>query len=134
MRDKTPALEYSEETAHKKAAKKQAPKKFKHKHDFADCVLEYNRCRLDRAHGFQWDLPAWEIGTYCRICGKIGDSHTRDYKWVEEGLLQYPPKWNEAARREFDPATRTLPFFTLKTPLGFDKFVDLTEEGQSNGT
>ena len=57
------------------------------------------------------------ISAYCPICGKVGNIdlerwyvHMRDLS----GCWSEP---SEEAKRELDPATRTLPTFRVKNPL-----------------
>ena len=135
MSDKNSQISPFEEIPrYKKKAKKTPPKKLDHKHVFEECVFESATCRLDRAHGFQYDKPQWSIGTYCPICGKIGTTRKKE-GWMKKtandfGLFSAShDDWNDKALREFNPKTRTLPFFALKEPFGFDKFVDLAKKG-----
>ena len=116
-----------EQMRYRKKSQKKAPKKINHRHEFADCVLQYNGMRLDKAHGFVYDDTRWRMGRYCIICGKIGDSDAEwRERWTADGRKYlFAENWNDAAKREFDPKTRTLPCFMLKDNYGFDKFVDL---------
>ena len=119
---------------HKKKSKKKPPKKAKHKHEYVPCVLWRNSLVLDKAHGFQYTgEPSKVIGTYCPICGKIGDHY--DWSWmieIEDPAYENHPNikrrfydWNDEAKKQFDEDTRTIPIF--KTAEWFQKFVDLEE-------
>lgn len=104
---------------HRPPEKPKKPKKSKHKHIYEPCVLESQSMKFDERHGFIND-PQLSIGSYCPVCGKVG-SHKLydDDRWYEEILrpvgsfLCYGKKPTEEALREFDPETRTLPFFKL---------------------
>jgi len=116
---------------YKKKAKKKSPKKANHKHRFENCVLGYNTIALDKAHGVV-PSPELSIGTYCPACGKIG-VHT-DSAWrVKKNDPNLPAKamrqtqWSDEAKREFDPHTRTLPYFWLDDWL--QKYTRLEQEG-----
>ena len=99
---------YKEERLfHKPTEKKNTPKKANHKHHYEYCVFEIvkGRLRYDPSHGL---IPMTEltIGTYCPVCGKIGDLLFGD---------------------ELDPQTRTLPSFKIDDC--FQKAVQLDENG-----
>lgn len=90
---------------YRKRAKHASPKKSNHKHDFHPCVYEYPSST---------QATKTTIGTYCPICGKIGRVFDSD-QCVRP--LNYPPTYTEAAKKELDPATRTLPTFPLEDPF-----------------
>lgn len=101
---------------YKKKAKRKTRPKANHKHEFVNCVFEYNEIELDQAHGFV-QKPELSIGMYCPVCGKIGTMIDRAYT---NDINFWPSKqdfrtkfWNDDARREFDENTRTLPFFRI---------------------
>ena len=104
---------------HRPPEKPKKPKKSKHKHIYEPCVFESQSMKFDEQHGFIND-PKLCIGSYCPLCGKVG-SHKLydDDRWYEEILRPersfrcYGKKPTEEALREFDPETRTLPFFKL---------------------
>ena len=48
------------------------PKKAKHKHIYADCLYDIMDNTYDRQRGFVKE-PKQVSGTYCTICGKVGD-------------------------------------------------------------
>lgn len=106
-------IEGEETMRYKKKSSRRPPKKAKHKHVYENCVFCFDTMkRFDRARGMIWG-PALSVGTYCPICGKIGDVFDR--QWYDGAAYQYPPAWNDRAQQEFDPATRTLPFFHLNS-------------------
>jgi len=105
---------------HKPTEKKKKPKKANHKHHYEYCVFETikEHGRLDPAHGF---MPTTEltIGTYCPVCGKIGDlcvyGEERWYK--QDAASHHYSRMNEPTTEclnELDPQTRTLPFFRIE--------------------
>lgn len=103
---------------HKPTEKKKKPKKANHKHHYEYCVFETVKeyGRLDPAHGF---MPTTEltIGTYCPICGKIGsDNVCNDERWYKQEAFRHYSHTVPTAEclREFDPQTRTLPFFRIE--------------------
>lgn len=118
---------YDEVPRYKKKAKKKTAKKANHKHRFENCVLGFNTVALDKAHGFV-PYPTISIGAYCPVCGKIGPINIDD--WFEDEYKDRMPtlkvwkkRWNDRAQREFDPCTRTLPYFWLDDQ--FQKYVKL---------
>ena len=118
---------------HKKKSKKKPPKKAKHKHEYVPCVLWRNGLVFDKAHGPQYTgAPQKTIGTYCPVCGKIGDTYNWDWMTIVEDPDPPHPNishrvydWNDEAKKQFDEETRTIPIF--KTTEYFQKFVDLEE-------
>lgn len=102
---------------YKKKARKHTPKKANHEHEYAFCVYEYEGFALGEASGMYKTLEK-SIGTYCRICGKIGDVHTRDPKWVLNSAVfnrgvAVGYKYNDEALAQMNPDTRTLPLFSI---------------------
>lgn len=115
---------------YRKKASKKTPVKADHRHEFVNCVYELPTVRYDEARGFVPDSKL-SIGTYCRICGKIGVHFDQDGEWKEKepisrhwGFFGY--KWSAKAEAEFDEKTRTLPFFRIDDSFK-QKFVK-TEE------
>lgn len=94
---------------YRKKSKARPPKKANHKHVWADCVFEFEDELLGKI----------SIGTYCPICGKIGNPMSR--RWRQKTCYE----WTDAARKEFDPETRTLPLCHAKNY--FSKFVESKE-------
>lgn len=126
----------NEEMKYKKKSNKNPPTKTKHKHNYTPCVFEYNSLRLDKAQGFKYDVPAWEIGGYCPVCGKIGFCE-EEYNYINptyvESLKNLKTQnfvhcqedfYNEKAKKEFNPETRRIPYFFLDD-IYFQKFVDM---------
>lgn len=106
---------------YKKKSKSKTPEKAKHKHDYQDCVYEWDNPtgKFDRDRGF---VPRHEImgGTYCSICGKIGQMGTENFNWyvgVKEAHSYFgyvfSTELSERAKQEINPETRTLPTFYL---------------------
>lgn len=114
---------YDEVTPYKKKTRRKPPKKAKHKHDYQPCIFEYDGIRLDKAHGFVPN-PNTGFGSYCTICGKIGDSdHNRWTRWVPiNGGPAGHSEYTEAAQIELNPETRTLPTFRIDN-IWSQKFV-----------
>ena len=126
----------NEEMKYKKKSNKNPPTKTKHKHNYTPCVFEYNSLRLDKAQGFKYDVPAWEIGGYCPVCGKIGFCE-EEYNYINptyvENLKNLKAQnfvhcqedfYNEKAKKEFNPETRRIPYFFIDD-IYFQKFVDI---------
>lgn len=105
---------------YRKKAKKNTPKKSKHKHTYEPCVFEY---RVDVPWGH--DNTRKIICSYCSICGKIGAMLDRE-KWIDSsrGICGYFADWSDAAMAEFNEETRTLPYFFLNDYLK-QKYVDI---------
>lgn len=94
---------------HRKRSNKKTPTKSDHKHEYANCVYDVPTLRFEQSRGF---LPTTRtaIGTYCTICGKVGDVYSRS--WFSQ-VNTWPPQWSNEAMQEFDEETRTLPRFKL---------------------
>lgn len=123
-------MNYEEEPRYRKRAQKQTPTKSKHKHDFANCVYEIPKMRLDETHGLVNDQVELSIGTYCTICGKIGTHF--DHAWREKedrplwnGWIM-GEKWSDEAKKEFDESTRMISFFHIDD-LWKQKYVQIGE-------
>ncbi len=104
---------------HRPPEKPKKPKKSKHKHIYEPCVLGLTVPKYDKRYGFV-DETQLSIGSYCPVCGKIGLYKLyEDDRWYEEILKPagsfgcYGKQPTEEAQREFNPETRTLPFFKL---------------------
>lgn len=115
---------------YRKKSTSKPPKKSKHKHLREPCIIEYPENWHTKEH-LCGDGRHTSIGTYCPICGKIGDI-TDWERWYQKEpvhvgiyiLAQHAPT-NEG-KRELDPETRTLPTFFVDSP--FAKFVELNKE------
>ena len=104
---------------HRPPEKPKKPKKSKHKHIYEPCVFESQSIKLDEQHGFINDSRLC-VGSYCPLCGKVGSRRlSEDARWYKDtsvikGSFRYfSIEPTEEALREFDPETRTLPFFKL---------------------
>ena len=103
---------------YRKRSNKKAPAKSNHKHEYVNCVYDVPTLRFEQTRGF---LPTTRtaIGTYCKICGKVGDIY--DHTWFSVSNT-WPPQWSNKAEQEFEESTRTLPRFKLDDL--FQKFVN----------
>lgn len=110
---------------YRKKAKKNTPKKSKHKHIYEPCVFEYHV-------SVPWNPQATNktIGSYCRICGKMGSMMDRE-RWIEEvhNSYGYFPVWTKEAEAEFDKKTRTLPYYFING-LFTQKYVEVEGVGE----
>ena len=97
---------------HKKKSKAKTPKKSQHKHTYKPCVIEYPLDWYKKEHERSGEKQ-FSIGTYCAICGKIGE------------LKRWYHTENES---ELNPETRTLPIFW--TEDFFPKYVELETSGK----
>ena len=102
---------------YRKKSKKSSPKKSNHEHEYEFCVFEYEGFSLSDTLGIQ-NVMEHSIGTYCRICGKIGDIQTRDSKWVSDSSVYNRGvavgyKYNDDSLVQLNPETRTLPLFSI---------------------
>ena len=104
MPNKTDSFFTGEKDApYKKKKKKKKPVRSDHKHDYAPCVFSWKETPLCGDYPRK-EYEAHAVGSYCSICGKIGDMH---YLWKGEWADDYDG----------------LPQFEIKSPL--DKFVTL---------
>ena len=103
---------------YKKKARKTGRKRADHRHVYENCVFGWPKLHYEAERGLLYgpDIE-YSVGTYCPICGKIGD--TKDISWTdvsrrdERGFRGYSREWSDAALREFDEETRSLPYFFL---------------------
>lgn len=111
---------------YRKKSNKIGLKRSKHKHQYADCLLETNNYpdfRTGRIEGTRM----W-FGSYCTICGKIGEVLDWE-RWFTKQQLPFPfqaiwEEHTEEAERELDPETRTIPVFWVEDSIK-TKFVEL---------
>ena len=109
---------------YRKKSQKKPPKKANHKHEWANCVYETATIGYSKEKGF-YRTTELTVGTYCHICGKIGDIADRRYKINTSPYSKFLTyEWSEDAKKEFDPSTRTMPFFEINQFK--DKFVMTT--------
>ncbi len=124
----------------KKSVKKRR-KKSKHAHKYAPCVFEYEDMCFDKAHGIQM-VPRTSIGSYCVICGKVGDVVSASFVKKTEvltGFTQDMDKilcvnsydYTDEGKRELDPETRTMPTFHID--LYKDRYVDMSQDIEEGG-
>lgn len=73
---------------YKKKSKRKPPIKASHKHDFQSCLFDFNGIMLDKAHGFV-PHPQSGLGTYCVICGKIGDISFKEPDSIDKKLPRF---------------------------------------------
>lgn len=115
---------------YKKKSKKKGLSRSKHKHEYINCVFWQHERILDDVKGFIFGPEIkYSIGAYCPICGKIGTTY--DSSWTVNNkdysvcfMTVFKTEWNDAAKREFDEKTRTLPCFQLNDGEFFQKFVN----------
>ena len=116
---------------YKKYSSKKKPPKADHKHYYEPCVFEHNTLKLDKAHGFIPE-PTAKIGSFCPVCGKVGGASEEWYETAERyhsvfGRV-FSTTYTEAANRELNKETRTLPTFWLDDAFG-QKYVSLDGHG-----
>lgn len=114
---------------YKKKAKKKSAAKADHKHRFEPCVFQLDEAYFSRAYGFKV-IPGGRnsIGTYCPICGKVGNVFAHDPRYYTGRYPAYPLRdddLTEEGRRQMDPLTRTIPCFYLGDPFANHKYVTL---------
>lgn len=119
-------MDYQEDVAkYRKKSQKKTPRKSKHKHDYQPCVLQYERAEFDKVHGFTPTGIEERVGSYCPICGKIGEVDFIRW-WFTAWNQEHSTCWSEPteeAKRELNPETRTLPTFWAGDM--FAKYVDI---------
>lgn len=98
---------------YKKKKRKNTPRKANHKHVYENCVFQYDSITFDKGHGIISESKL-SIGKYCPICGKIGTLFDAD--WMIETHRwngTFFSEWTEAANKQFNEESRTLPFFRV---------------------
>ena len=112
---------------YKKKSNKSPPRKSKHKHYYENCVYGYYGLTFTKERGFENQYET-SIGTYCPVCGKIGNTYDCDNEkyFVKNSLIHRD--FTEEGKRELDKNTRTLPYFWIDSQW-FVKYVDLDLEG-----
>jgi len=115
---------------YRKKSKKKGDPRSKHKHEYVECVYGGHPMTLDEARGFvRGEKVEYTIGTYCPACGKIGSLHAKGWTvdesaTVDNGRFHFlKTEWSKEALRQFDPKTRTLPFFMLNDEFG-QKYIE----------
>lgn len=120
------------ETKYKKKSASKPPKKSKHKHEYVPCVFNIPTEDWSPVHGMV-DAKTLVEGTYCRICGKVGERslwRTTEVYDEETGarLLKLSSKSEMEAAANKLIASGT-PVFSLQTKYGlWDKFVKERDE------
>lgn len=111
---------------YKKRSTRRPPKKSKHEHQYAECILEYTWEKFDPAHGM---IPATKcsIGSYCTVCGKIGKIDWELWCVVRRVPGGFAVDPTDRHARELNPETRTLPTFRIADYIR-TKYVDLPED------
>lgn len=122
---------------YKKKSKKAGRKRADHKHVYENCVFGWLRLHYEAERGiFYGPDIEYSVGTYCPVCGKIGDRN--DISWTDvsrrdrHGFCGYSREWSDAALWEFDEATRTLPYFFLGENNYFAKDIPDYKESKAN--
>ncbi len=114
---------------YKKKSNVKPPKKFKHKHTYLPCIIEYPEQYYLKEHNRN-GKKGFHFASYCSICGKIGLCDTNrwyvDIKHHDGTRSWIEVDHTEEAKRELNPETRTLPVFQGNCWL--PKFVDIEGE------
>lgn len=102
---------------YKKKSTAKPPTKAKHKHVYEPCLFEQLELWYLKPHERKRNKTQLEFGSYCPICGKVGEAN-RDRWWTLvkklSGSCSYIERVRtEEAERELNPATRTLPVFYI---------------------
>lgn len=122
---------------YKKKSKKTGRKRADHRHVYENCVFGFLSLHYEAGRGITYgpDIE-YSVGTYCHVCGKIGDP--KDISWTdvsrrdEHGFRGYSREWSDAALLEFDEATRSLPYFFLGEKCFLAKYIPNYKEKQTN--
>ena len=110
---------------YKKKSTRKPPKKAKHEHRHAECILEYPWEQFDPTHG-KTTAPKCRAGSYCIVCGKIGKVDWESWMTTHRVLGGFAVEPTDQYVRELDPETRTLPTFRIADYFR-TKYVDLPE-------
>lgn len=107
------------------------PAKAKHKHVYEPCLFEQLELWYCKPHERKSNKTWLKFGSYCPICGKVGETDYDRWRTVvkkHNGVCSYLERVpTEEAKRELDPATRTLPVFYIGDQWR-PKFVDIGED------
>lgn len=102
-----------------------ASKKSKHKHKYAECLIQY---KIDRYHGSLITC----LASYCTICGKIGSRFKPDKTIVTDYKRKIETSMNHycyriiSGKELYDEYHDKMPVFFSENYL--DGYVDLNEE------
>jgi hypothetical protein len=126
--------QFNEIPRYKKKSTAQTPKKSKHKHLSAPCVISYPSDWYTKEH-LRNNERQIVIGAYCPICGKIRDLNDKSQWYKKETVFFGICQFTETAltaegEKEMNESTRTLPYFEIDSP--FDKFVALHADVKQN--
>lgn len=119
----------NDEMPYRKKAKKRTSRKSNHKHCFQSCIFTYEMKMFNKDRGY---VPTQSeiFGKYCSICGKISFSVSEEYMVeIREKTGPWRIDYTDKAKRELDPATRTLRTFFLEDFLN-QRYVDLRRIAQ----
>lgn len=96
---------------YKKKSQRKPPAKAKHKHEYRDCVFEYDCKYGEISKELGWTTTRKAIGgMYCHICGKV--EYGTSFDWYDRDSCIFG-KLSKRAEQESNPETRTLPTFFL---------------------
>lgn len=116
---------------YRKKSTAKPPAKAKHKHVYEPCLFEQIEMWYAKPHERKSNRTRLTFGSYCPICGKVGDTDTdRWFAHVKKhnDMFSYlETVYTEEAERELNPTTRTLPVFYIGDEWR-PKFVELKEE------
>lgn len=115
MADRDPDYE-NEVLFHKVKHIKKSPKKSNHRHTYKDCVCSIPAIKYIPEKGFTKTNRRLVFWSYCPKCGKLRWFSSTN-KWqkrvYDEHFFAFRFEWTEDAKREFNPETRTLPYFEI---------------------
>lgn len=116
---------------YRKKSSASPPTKAKHKHAYEPCLIEHPLDWWNKPHERKRYLPHLTFTSYCPVCGKVGGGDPRRWfvsgkKYDDVGCPYVTVEHTDEAKRELDPATRTLPVFKVDDP--FAKFVEINME------
>ena len=116
---------------YRKKSTARPPAKAKHKHEYEPCLLEQLEEWYCKPHERKTNKTRLMFASYCPFCGKT-NSPDRDRWWTtvkkNNGMFSYLESVHtKEAKRELNPATRTLPVFYVGSEWR-PKFVDINKE------
>jgi len=114
--------ESSDIPRHRKKAQPKGLKRSNHKHIYEPCLLEYDWAPNPSTSKSEGTIVVFR--SYCTLCGKLGDVDVSRWFVPPEKNYIWPKGYTEAAKKELDPATRTIPLFKVENGI-FTKFVEL---------
>lgn len=114
---------------HKVQHRKKTPKKSNHRHTYKDCVCSIPAIKYIPEKGYVKTDRRLVFWSYCPKCGKLRWFPSTN-KWqkrvYDEQFPAFRFEWTEAAKREFNPETRTLPYFEIDDE--WQKYVEIEDE------